>query len=80
MKKPILAALAILLFGTIVLPGCFYAGPGPWWWDEDHDEGWRHHEGYERRGYERHGAVTPRHEDANRHDNARHGHDDGDVG
>ncbi len=76
MRKPIVKALAILLFGTIVLPGCFYAGPG-WWWDPDHDEGWHGHR--ERR--ERHGALTPQHDDRRQHDdNARNGRDDDAAG
>ena len=69
MRRPLLKALGILLLGTIVLPGCFYAGPG-WWWDEDHDEGWhRHHEWRERRG-----ALTPQRDDrAAHHEDARRG-------
>ncbi len=69
MRRPMLRALAVLLFGTIVLPGCFYAGPGGWW-DDDHDEGWhRHHE-----WRERHGALTPQRDDRSRHDeDARRG-------
>ncbi len=72
MRRAILRALAVLLFGTIVLPGCFYAGPG-WWWDPDHDEGWhRHGEWHERRG-----ALTPQDDRRQHDDNARdsHGHE-----
>ena len=78
MRKPIFGAIAILLFGTIVLPGCFYAGP--LWWDPDHDEGWgRRHERYE--GHERHGALTPQRDDSSRHDeDGRRGDDDNTVG
>ncbi len=76
MKKPILAALAILLFGTIVLPGCFYyAGPG-WWWEPDHDEGWHR----QREWRERHGALTPPRDDRRHDDNARRGHDSESAG
>ncbi len=69
MRKPILRAVAVLLFGTIVLPGCFYAGPG-WWWEPDHDEGWHgRHEWRERRG-----ALTPPRDDrAGHHEDARRG-------
>ncbi len=74
MRRPVLRALAVLLFGTIVLPGCFYAGPG-WWWDGDHDEGWhRHHEGRERRG-----ALTPQRDDRSQHHEGARGGDKPDA-
>ena len=77
MKKTILTALAVLLFGTIVLPGCFYAGPGWWYWDPDHDDGRHRH----REWRERHGAVTPQQDDRRQHDdNARRGHDNDAAG
>lgn len=84
MRRPILAALAVLFFGTIVLPGCFYAGPG-WWWDPDHDEGWhRHHDGrweQNEEWRERHGALTPQRADPSRHDeDARRGDNDNTIG
>jgi len=41
MRKRYLAALGVLFFGTIVLPGCFYVGH---WWDPDEEGRWeRHH-------------------------------------
>ncbi len=68
MRRPLLKALGIILFGTIVLPGCFYAGPG--WWDPDHDEG-RHRHGEWR---ERRGALTPQRDNrAGHHEDARRG-------
>ncbi len=78
MRRPILAALAVLFVGTIVLPGCFYAGP--LWWGPDHDEGWEgHHERHER--YERHGALTTPQDDRHAHDDhGRRGHADKTVG
>lgn len=78
MRKPIVTALAVLLFGTIVLPGCFYAGPV--WWDPDHDEGWHRHR-ERREWHERDGALTPQQDDRRqRDDTARRGHDDGSAG
>ncbi len=53
MKKTIVMALAILIFGSAVMSGCYI---GPPWWDDDHDEGWHHRHG-ER--WERHGALMP---------------------
>lgn len=84
MRKPILAALAVLLSGTIVLPGCFYAGP-PWWEPDDygghrergHDERRERH----REWREPHGALIPPQDDRRRHDDrARRGHDNDRVG
>jgi hypothetical protein len=71
MKKTILVALAILLCGTTVLPGCFYYGYGGW--DPDHDERWERdrHEGNHR---ERHGSLTsPYNEQRQRNDPALRG-------
>ncbi len=71
MKRPILMALAILLFGTTALSGCFYAGPG--WYYPDHDD-W----GWGGRHYYRRGMLTPPHEERmGRDDRARPGHESG---
>lgn len=75
MRKPILAAFAVLIIGTIVLPGCFYyVGPG---WYPDRDEGWERH----REWRERHGALTPPPDDQHKRDDyARRGHGDKTAG
>lgn len=54
MRKRILVALAILVLGAAMLPGClFYAGP--WWHDWDHDGHW------EGEHQERHGGRMQEH-------------------
>lgn len=52
MRNTIPAALAVLLFGTIMVPGCFYIGPRRSDSDRDERRG--------RRGGERRGAPAPR--------------------
>lgn len=77
MRRPMMTALAVLLFGTILLPGCFYVGPYGWWWYPDHDEGGRHH----REWRERHGALTaPPDEQGRRGNHARLAHDNDSAG
>ncbi|MGE5190532.1 MAG: hypothetical protein ACM3NF_10785, partial [Gemmatimonadota bacterium] len=56
MRRPTMAALAILFFGTMVLPGCLCVGPTGW--EPDRDERWKRRRDSRRRPTGP--AVTPR--------------------
>lgn len=76
MRKHALGALLILLWGTVVIPGCFFY---PGHWDHHHRDGWRDrdHDGrWERNHDDRRGDLMPQHDGRQGDDHARGSSDD----